>query len=347
MEKIILNTPAAKSDIYVGMPWESVSNLLPNSGVAIITDDNVLRLYGSKFPDFPTFSVASGEESKKLSVIENLAYKLLDAGIDRDGFLLAIGGGVVSDIAGFLASVYMRGIKFAYISTTLLSQVDASVGGKNGVNLGETKNIIGIIKQPKFVICDPVMLSTLPEDEYLSGLAELIKTAIIGDKDLFEIIVKNADEIINRNSELLSMLIAKAVKFKSLVVSQDEFESGLRRILNFGHTFGHAIELTQKIKHGFAVASGMELAAWFSFSKGFISENERDTIIDILKRFKITVETRLIASLPNEDEIRRLLLHDKKKSGDSINFVFLEGIGQAAVKKTDIDEIMEFYKNMI
>jgi len=342
LEKIILNTPAVKSEIYVGNSWESVCNLLPSSGVAIITDDNVLRLYGNKFPDFPLFSVIPGEESKKISVIENLAYKLLDAGIDREGFLLAIGGGVVGDITGFLASVYMRGIRFGSVSTTLLSQVDASVGGKNGVNLGDTKNIIGTIKQPEFVICDPVMLHTLPEDEYLSGLAELIKTAIIGDKDLFEIIAKNTNEIINRNSELLSTLIAKAVKFKSLVVSQDEFETGLRRILNFGHTFGHAIELTHKIKHGFAVALGMELAAWFSFTKGFISEDERDMIIDLLKHFKFTG-----VMLPNGDEMRRLILHDKKKAGNSINFVFSEGIGQAIVKKTDISEIMEFYKTFI
>ena len=342
MEKIILNTSTAKSEIYVGNSWESVCNLLPNSGVAIITDDNVLRLYGNKFPDFPLFSVAPGEESKKLSVIENLAGKLLDAGIDRGGVLLAVGGGVVGDITGFLASVYMRGIKFGSVSTTLLSQVDASVGGKNGVNLGDTKNIIGSVKQPAFVICDPVMLSTLPEDEYLSGLAELIKTAIIGDKDLFEIIAKNSDEIINRNVELLSTLIAKAVRFKSLIVSEDEMETGLRRILNFGHTFGHAIELTQNVKHGFAVASGMELATWFSFTKGFISENERDRIIEILKRFKLTG-----AMLPDEDKMRRLILHDKKKAGDCINFVFSEGIGQALVKKIDIAEIMEFYKTFI
>jgi len=342
LETIILNTPAAKSEIYVGRQWESVGNLLPDSGVVIITDDNVLRLYGNKFPDFPIFSVASGEESKRISVIENLASKLLNAGIDRGGFLLGIGGGVVGDITGFLASVYMRGIKFGSVSTTLLAQVDASVGGKNGVNLGETKNIIGTIRQPAFVICDPVMLSSLPDDEYFSGLAELIKTAIIGDRDLFEIITENSDEIINRNVELLSMLIAKAVKFKASVVSQDELETGLRRILNFGHTFGHAIELTQNVKHGFAVASGMELDAWFSFIKGFISEDERDKIIDILKRFKLTT------TIPTcEDEIRRLILHDKKKAGDAINYVFSQGIGQTVVEKIGIAEIMEFYRAFV
>jgi len=342
LEKIILNTPTAKSEIYVGKSWKSVRDLLPNRGIAIITDDNVLRLYGNMFPDFPVFSVAPGEESKKISVIENLAYELLNADIDRDGFLLSIGGGVVSDITGFLASVYMRGIKFGSISTTLLSQVDASVGGKNGVNLGDTKNIIGSIKQPAFVICDPILLSSLPEDEYLSGLAELIKTAIIGDSDLFEMIEKNLDAIINRDTELLSALIAKAVMFKSSVVSEDELETGLRRILNFGHTFGHAIELTQNVKHGFAVASGMELATWFSFVKGLICKDERDRIIDILKKFKLTG-----AKLTDENEMRRLVLHDKKKTGDSINFVFSEGIGQTTVKMINIAEIMEFYVTFI
>jgi len=342
LEKIILNTPVAKSDIYVGCSWESVCNLLSHSGVAIITDDNVLRLYGDKFPKFPVFSVVPGEESKTVSVIENLASQLLSAGIDRDGFLLAIGGGVVSDITGFLASIYMRGINFGVVSTTLLSQVDASVGGKNGVNLGDVKNVIGLIKQPEFVICDPSMLSSLPDDEYLSGLAELIKTAIIGDADLFEMLEKNADEIINRNGELLSVLIAKAVRFKASVVAEDEFETGLRRILNFGHTFGHAIELTQKIKHGFAVVAGMELAAWFSFAKGFISEDEKNRIINILKRFQLTGN-----AISDENEMRRLIASDKKKSGDFVNFVFSERLGQAVVKKTAIDEIMEFYRTFI
>ena len=182
MEKIVLNTPGYRSEVLVGVNWEDTGTLLPGKGIAIITDDNVFHLYGEKFPQFPVFSVTPGENSKKLDVVERLAEKLLETGIDRSGFILAVGGGVVCDIAGFLASIYMRGIKCGYISTTLLSQVDASTGGKNGVNLGDAKNIIGTITQPEFVVCDPVFLLTLPYREYLSGLAELIKTAIIGDK---------------------------------------------------------------------------------------------------------------------------------------------------------------------
>ncbi len=198
MEKILINTPGFSSEIIVGEKWETVSRLLPDNGTVIITDDNVRQLYGDWFPKVPVYSLTPGEGSKKLEVIEYLAGRLLEDGIDRSGFVLAIGGGVVSDIAGFLASVYMRGIRCGYVSSTLLSQVDASTGGKNGVNLGSSKNMIGTIRQPEFVICDPVLLKTLPEKEYLSGMAELIKTAIIGDKELFEIIERNFDDIISR-----------------------------------------------------------------------------------------------------------------------------------------------------
>jgi 3-dehydroquinate synthase len=339
LERIFINTPSTKSEILVGQPWTSVHELLPENGVVIITDENVLQLYGKSFPDFPVFSVKPGEESKKLSVIEKLSENLLESGIDRTGFILAIGGGVVCDIAGFLASVYMRGIRCGFVSTTLLSQVDASTGGKNGVNLGSVKNMIGTIRQPEFVLCDPIMLNTLPVDEYLSGLAELIKTAIIGDRDLFDIIENSRNEILSRNIDLLTMLVTKAVNFKSMVVSEDEKETGLRRILNFGHTFGHAIELQRNLKHGFAVASGMELAAEFSLEKGFISIMDKERIINLLNQFSLIDKLYI-----TDSEMESLIMHDKKKAGSNVHFVFTEGIGIASVKKISFIEILHFYK---
>jgi 3-dehydroquinate synthase len=305
----------------------------------IITDDNVKRQYGNRFPEAPVFAVTPGEVSKKLEVIEHLAERLLEEGIDRSGFILAIGGGVVCDLAGFLASIYMRGVRCGYVSSSLLSQVDASTGGKNGVNLGGTKNILGTIRQPEFVICDPAMLLTLPEQEYLSGLAELIKTAVIGDKELFDLLERSYDEIINRNYNILSVLVTKSVYFKASVVSEDEKETGLRRILNFGHTFGHAVELQKSVKHGFAVASGMELATEFSFEKGFIKRSEKERIVNILNRFGLLCKH----DIPS-DNINRLILHDKKRTGEDINFVFTEGIGRATVKKISVGEITGFYK---
>jgi 3-dehydroquinate synthase len=339
LEKIVLNTNGSKSEILIGAKWELVSELLQENDVAIVTDHNVQRIYGDKFPDFPVLTIRAGEASKKIEIIEFLAERLIEAGIDRGGFLLAIGGGVVCDITGFLASIYMRGIRCAYVSTTLLSQVDASTGGKNGVNLGSTKNVLGCFKQPEFVICDQVMLQTLPEDEYSSGLAELIKTAIIGNEKLFEIIENNQSGILRRDPDLLSMLISMAVSFKASVVSEDEKESGLRRILNFGHTYGHAIEMYKSFKHGYAVASGMELAAGFSCSKGLISKAEYDRIVDLLKTFKLLRRH----DIP-DNQITQLVLRDKKKAGNDIYFIFMEGIGKAVVEKIPLGEVVEFYR---
>jgi 3-dehydroquinate synthase len=338
LEKILINTSGLRSEILVGASIDSVASMLPESGVVIVTDENVYALYRQRFPEFPVLTVAPGEGSKQIDVLEHLAEKLLELGIDRSGFILGIGGGVVCDIAGFLSSIYMRGIRCGYVSSSLLSQVDASTGGKTGVNLGNTKNILGTIRQPEFVICDPAMLRTLSDQEYLSGLAELIKTAIIGDKELFEIIGRSYSEIMDRNIELLTLLVTRCVSFKASVVQEDEYENGLRRILNFGHTFGHAIELQMSVKHGFAVASGMELATLFSFEKGLVSAEEKDSIINILRKFGLHEDH----DIP-DDQIRQLILHDKKKSGRDINFVFTEGIGKATIKKVAIEEITDFY----
>jgi 3-dehydroquinate synthase len=339
LEKIIINIPGTRSEILVGAGWESLPGLLPEGGVVIITDDNVLRLYGSKFPSVPVISVAPGEESKRLEVIEDLAGKLLEAGIDRNGFILAIGGGVVCDLAGFLASVYMRGIRCGYVSSSLLSQVDASTGGKNGVNLGGTKNILGVIRQPEFVICDPAMLMTLSEEEYLSGLAEMIKTAIIGDSELFDEIEGNYAGIMNRDYELMMRYVGKSVRFKAAVVTEDEKEQGLRRILNFGHTFGHAIEMQTGIKHGFAVAAGMELAIEFSLKKGHIDGKDRERMLNMLGKFGLIPRYDI-----SWDKIEPLIMHDKKKSGSGIHFVFASGIGRAVVEKISVGEVIDFYK---
>jgi 3-dehydroquinate synthase len=339
LEKIVINTHNSVSEILIGAKWESVSDLLPETGVAIITDNNIQRIYGGRFPDFPVFLIKAGEASKKLEVVESLAERLIESGFDRTGIILGIGGGVVCDIAGFLASIYMRGIRCSFVSTSLLSQVDASTGGKNGVNLGGIKNVLGCFRQPEFVICDPVMLQTLPEEEYFSGIAELIKTAIIGNKKLFEIIESNQEGILKRDSELLSMLISMAVNFKAAVVSEDEKESGLRRILNFGHTYGHAIEIYKSFRHGYAVASGMVLAAGFSLFRGYISEAEYNRVIALLKLFKLLRRH----DIP-DDQISQLILRDKKKSGNEIYFVFMEGIGKAIVEKIPVSEAVDFYR---
>ena len=342
MERIVINTQGAASEIFVGADWRRAFELVPREGAIVITDDNVFDLYGSQFPRFPVLKIKPGEASKSLKVVEQLSGELLDAGIDRSGFILAVGGGVVCDTAGFLASVFMRGIRCGYISTTLLSQVDASTGGKNGVNLGKIKNVIGNFRQPEFVFCDTSMLKTLSEEEYLSGLAELIKTGLIGDAAIIESLENKHDEVLSRDNEILSALIAKAVRFKASVVSRDEKESGLRRVLNFGHTFGHAIELHESVKHGFAVASGMKLATLFSKDKGCLGNDDSRRIISLLEKYALLKDYRIPHNI-----IDKLVIHDKKRSGSDIHFVFLEGIGKGIVKKIPVEEVSAFYRSNI
>jgi 3-dehydroquinate synthase len=341
LEKILITTQDSISAILVGARWEAVVKLLPERNVAIITDENVFKIYGNDFPAFPVLKIRPGEETKQMKVIESLAKKLLKTGIDRSGFILAVGGGVVCDVAGFMASVFMRGIRCGYVSTSLLSQVDASTGGKNGVNLGNIKNVIGNIRQPEFVICDTTMLRTLPEDEYLSGLAELIKTGIIGDPEIIDMMEMNQSKIIRRDRELLTELVARSVRYKASVVSKDERETGLRRVLNFGHTFGHAIELQESVKHGFAVASGIELATVFSQKKGYLKVRESDRIINILKKYNLLKRYKITAG-----SIKKLILHDKKKTGNEIWFVFIKGLGKPAVEKLGVGEIVDFYRHI-
>lgn len=342
MEKIVIIAATGNSEILVGEKWVNAERFLPESGVIIVTDENVYGFYGKDFPAYPVLKILPGEESKSLKVIGELAEQMLKAGIDRSGMILAIGGGVVCDIAGFLSSIYMRGIKCGYVSTTLLAQVDASSGGKNGVDLGGAKNILGCFRQPEFVICDTEMLSTLPEEEYLSGLAELIKTAIIGDRELFDMLEKHYSEIMKRDPELLDILVAKAVKFKSAVVTEDESEKGLRRILNFGHTFGHAIEMHRQIRHGYAVAEGMILATRFSMEKGLLSERELMRILDLIEKYGFRFEKHI----PYQD-IENLVLLDKKRTGREINFIFVNGIGKAVYEKIPVEEMINFYKRNI
>jgi 3-dehydroquinate synthase len=324
--------------ILVGTEWENLPGYVPIENAVIITDRNLLRLYGSRFPNYPVISIIPGENSKNIGVINDLASQLLDLGLDRKGFIIGIGGGVVCDIAGFLASIYMRGIGFGFVSTSLLSQVDASVGGKNGVNVGHVKNILGNFTQPEFVICDPRMLTTLPEDEYLSGLAELIKAGVILDPELLQTIEQNIISILSRDTLILTELITRAVNIKAEVVRQDEKEKGLRMILNFGHTFGHAIEGQTGLKHGFAVASGMKIAADISASLGLLDNVEKERLTNILREFELLKDY----SISNE-QLKNYISKDKKKSGDIVNFVLLENMGKAVVRNMTVTDLLDQY----
>lgn len=329
-------TASGKSEIFIGADWKSALKMVDLQGAIIITDRNIKSIYGSGFPELPVITVEAGERSKSLPVVEEVLKELLALGADRSSFLLGIGGGVVCDIAGFAASIFMRGIRFGFVSTSLLSQVDASIGGKNGVNLSGAKNIVGTFAQPEFVVCDQEMLDTLPEVEYFSGLGEVVKHALIRDERMIGYLEENIDAVISRNRDVLRNLIYRSVEIKADIVARDEKEIGERRLLNFGHTVGHGIEAATGLPHGIAISHGMLIAAEFSCDDNMIDLAELGRVRSLLERLGLLPDIK-----PGIGSISQFLLKDKKRENENIHFVFLEKPGIAVIKKISLQNIVE------
>jgi 3-dehydroquinate synthase len=336
MNRIRIKSAEGKSVLLLGGTMDDIAHILPRQGLFIITDTNVRNIYGDSFPSAEVFTIEPGEKSKTLDVVNDLCRKMLEAGADRSSFVLGFGGGVVCDVAGLVASIYMRGVRHAFISTTLLSQVDASIGGKTGVNIGDYKNIIGTFRQPEFVLCDYKMLATLPDEEFRSGMGELLKHGAIRDRSLFFDISASADRLFSGDPHLLGDFILRAVRIKAGVVKHDPLEKGLRRILNFGHTFGHVLETCHKIPHGLAVAQGMIIAAELSVWKGEMPHSE-------LRLLQVTLEkTGMLTGYPLPAGIVSMVARDKKSESGSVNFVLLRSVGKAIIRSISPTELQAF-----
>ena len=326
------------SVIHVGARLADLADYLPDRPLVIITDENIQTLYAHAFPEAPVICIGTGEQIKTLATVEFILNQLMSLGCDRSAFILGIGGGIVCDITGFVASIFMRGVDFGFVSTSLLSQVDASVGGKNGVNVSAFKNMAGVFNQPRFVICDPTMLSTLPRPEISNGLAEIVKHALIADADMLTVIEKNQDKALTLDPDIIFHLVTRSVAIKARVVQADEKESGVRRTLNFGHTLGHAIEkLDPSGGHGRAVSRGMVAAARFSCDRGRLRTQDTERIIRLLQGLKLPTDLNLKA-----EKISAAVGLDKKKQGDSVFFVFLDVLGSARVEKIPFKELHAF-----
>lgn len=325
-----------ESRILIGASIKDVDGFLPTDHVIIITDDNLFSHYSEQMPAFSIIKIGTGEAVKNLQTIEYIIDQLIELGADRHSFILGIGGGVVCDIAGFVASIYMRGLEFGFISTSLLSQVDASVGGKNGVNFRSYKNIIGNFNQPRFVICDPKMLKTLPLRELRSGIAEIVKVAIIQDANLFDFISENVQKILSLDLNIIEELVFRSVKIKAEIVEKDELEQGERKKLNLGHTLGHAIEKQSDLLHGEAISIGMMYAAKQSFQKGYIKEETFRAIESLLLELDLPVSCQI-----EPPKLAEAISKDKKKNKDRIDFIFIKGIGEALIESISIDELKE------
>jgi 3-dehydroquinate synthase len=317
---------------------------------AIITDTNV----GKKFakPAYESLvkagfepilvTVPAGEKTKRISVVEKCCDQLAAHQIERKSFIVALGGGVVGDLAGFVAATYLRGIPFVQIPTTLLAQVDSSVGGKTGVNLRAGKNLVGAFYQPRLVLCDLDTLKTLPEREFRAGLAEVIKYGIIFDAELFARLERDLPKILKRDSKTLSEIVARCCEIKAEVVSQDETESGLRAILNFGHTIGHAIENSSgygKFLHGEAISIGQVAAAKLSQKILGLPSEDVARIEKLFMRAGLPVQ--IILNSVQRKKLFVAMMLDKKVSGGEIKFVLAERIGNVMCGQTVFADSIE------
>jgi len=310
----------------------------------LVTDSNVGPLYGSKVRsvlrkaglEVDLYEVPAGEHTKNLAEAEKLYTRCIELGLDRKSPIFALGGGVVGDLTGFVAATYMRGVPFVQLPTSLLAMVDSSVGGKVAVNHALGKNLIGAFYQPDAVFMDLSMLGSLPEREICTGLGEIVKYGMIYDVDFFAFLEQHAEEVLRLDHEPTRHMIARSCEIKAEVVSQDEKEAGLRRILNFGHTMGHAIEKETgyiRYNHGEAVAIGMAGAADISVQMGLLSEEDARRIDALIEAMHLP----LYADGCTVDAMYADIFHDKKTIGGKVNWVLLDRIGHA-VCRNDVPE---------
>jgi len=316
-------------------PKDLKSNPIGNK-YAIITDSNVNRICGHKIANglkregltVCMLNFQAGEKSKNINIVEYLINKLIDKGLERNSAIIALGGGVVGDVAGFVASIFLRGIPYIQIPTTLMAQVDSSIGGKTAVDLSKGKNLIGTFHHPKKIYIDPLVLSSLPQRELQNGLSEIIKYGVIYDRELFEYLENNVEEINKRNVECITHIIAKSCQIKSEIVQKDEKEENLRAILNYGHTFGHAEENCGKYEthlHGEAVSIGMNFAGALANKMGFWEKEDLKRQNSLIKSFHLPIK-----SIFKSNEILKAMYRDKKVTNQRIMFVLPEKIGKMA-----------------
>ncbi len=339
MQEVVF--PSGKVEYYFGCSAGEV--LRGKVNAVFLTDENVFRLHAGFFAGEKVITLSAGEHSKSVETITSVCQQLLSMEATRETTLVGVGGGVVTDIAGFVAAVYMRGIACAFVPTTLLAMVDAAIGGKNGVNLGLHKNMIGTIRQPRAIYFDTSFLATLPGDEWSNVFAEVTKYACIFDKGLFEELERRDAGHYKNDEAALGQLVQRCADWKNKTVAADELETGQRRLLNFGHTAGHAIETVYGLPHGQAVAVGMMIAAHLGEDEGVSREPVSGRLARLLARYGLPSATKYYT-----EKLMSLLRADKKRSGTDIQFILLENIGKGVVRRlsfTTIESALSRYES--
>ena len=339
MTKKIIKFSTSSTSFYFDEGFAQLGKLTSKSHTFIITDEHVYHAHEKKFKGWKTIVIAAGEQHKQPSTINNIIEQLIQGGADRKSFIVGVGGGVVTDIAGYVACIYMRGISFGFVPTSVLAMVDASIGGKNGVDIGIYKNMVGLIKQPSFLLYDYAFLKTLPAEEWVNGFAEIIKHACIKDAAMFKLLDEHKLSDFQKNKTLLNKLIQRNALLKSKVVQGDEFEQGDRKLLNFGHTLGHAIENNYQLPHGHAVSIGMVAAAYISAN--ILGFKAPEKIVALIRKYGLPSFLKF-----DVVQAMQVMQSDKKRIKNILHYVLLERIGKGVVKPLTITELEPIIKKI-
>lgn len=319
---------------YFDASFDYLSEIVQKEQTILITDQHVFDNHSNIFDGWKTIVIPAGESHKQQSTVDYIIGELIILQADRNTFIVGVGGGVVTDITGYAASIYMRGLKFGFVPTTILSMVDAAIGGKNGVDVGIYKNLVGLIKQPQFLLFDYSLLNTLPKDQWINGFAEIIKHACIKDAALFALLQAESIESFQTDKNKLAALIEKNVQIKTTVVVEDEFEKGDRKLLNFGHTLGHAIENSYLLPHGHAVSIGMMAACKIAETFSHLNKEETHKIKVLIEQYHLPTTFEF-----DKEKIWSVLKMDKKRAGNDMNFILLNKIGEASIHAIPIKEL--------
>ena len=317
---------------YFDSAFGQLKKVVPQKTSVIVTDEHLAAAHPKLFKGWNTIVLKAGEEYKVQATVDSIIQQLIDLQADRTWTLVGVGGGVVTDMTGYVASIFLRGISFGFVPTTLLAMVDAAIGGKNGIDVGLYKNMVGTINQPQFLLYDVSLLKTLPESEWRNGFAEIIKHAAILDAPMFKELEKRDLCFYQSKKPELQKLVQRNAALKAKVVKEDEFEKDKRRLLNFGHTLGHAVEKQYDLMHGEAVAIGMAFAA--KLSNEMLQFKGAEKLLRLIDRYGLPVTAGY-----NKQKVFDVLVSDKKREGEQMNFILLERIGKAAVKKIPLKEI--------
>jgi 3-dehydroquinate synthase len=339
MKKLTYKFSNSSTDYYLAYGISHLNEIADQKNSIIITDENIFNFHRKRFKNRNVIVLKPGEQYKIQATADSVIEQLIAMQADRKTTLVGVGGGVITDITGYVASIYMRGINFGFIPTTLLSMVDASIGGKNGIDVGVYKNLVGTIRQPSFILHDLIFLNTLPRSEWINGFAEIIKHACIKDAAMFKELETNSLKIYQGRKSLVCELIRRNAILKTKVVQQDEFEKGDRKLLNFGHTLGHALENQYELSHGQAVSIGMAYACHISEQINGFKETKR--VVELLKKYGLPAYAKF-----NKEKVFEVLKMDKKRERKEINYVLLEKIGRGMIKEISLNQLEKIFQDL-